>query len=473
MQEIPETGSKAPAKKKFQFPHIYVLLLMIIIACAAATWVLPAGEFDRVKNEAGRTIVVAGTYHPIAATPVGPFQMIQAIYGGMIDASNIIFFIMIAYASIGLIISTGAFNGLVSGLLRVFKGKSRAIIIPVFITILGIASSTIGVFEEAFPFVPIFVGIAIAMGYDAIVGLAIVALGIGIGYSGAVMNPFTVGMAQSIAELPPMSGAGFRIFCHISMVVVASAYIMRYAIRIQEDPTKSLLYGSDMASHVKADENLENYRFGTREIMVLATLAIGIIVVVYGTKVYGWYLQELCAMFLIMGIVSAAIMGWSPSETAEKMAKSFADMAMAAMMVGLARAILVVLRSGSIIDTVVYGLAFPLSYMPSWVAAECMLVVQTLLNFLVPSGSGQAVISMPIMAPLSDLLGIPRQIAVLCFQFGDGLSNIIWPTAFAPVLCALAGIKLDRWWKWLVPLFILLILTQMVLIAIGMFIGLA
>ena len=155
------------------------------------------------------------------------------------------------------------------------------------------------------------------------------------------------------------------------------------------------------------------------------------------------------------------------------MAKSFADMAMAAMMVGLARAILVVLRSGSIIDTVVYGLAFPLSYMPSWVAAECMLVVQTLLNFLVPSGSGQAVISMPIMAPLSDLLGIPRQIAVLCFQFGDGLSNIMWPTAFAPVLCALAGIKLDRWWKWLVPLFILLILTQMALIAIGMFIGLA
>ena len=468
-----ETAFKDPAKKKFQFPHIYVLLLMIIIACTIATWVLPAGEFDRIKNEAGRTIVVAGTYHPIESTPVGPFKMIQAIYGGMLDASNIIFFIMIAYASIGLIISTGAFNGLVSGLLRVLKGKSRAVIIPVFITILGIASSTIGVFEEAFPFVPIFVGIAIAMGYDAIVGLAIVAIGIGIGYAGAVMNPFTVGMAQSIAELPPMSGASFRIFCHIAMVVVASAYIMRYAIRIQEDPTKSLLYGSDMASHVKADENLENYRFGIREILVLATLAIGIIVVVYGTKTYGWYLQELCAMFLIMGIVSAAIMGWSPSETAEKMAKSFADMAMAAMMVGLARAILVVLRSGSIIDTVVYGLAFPLSYMPSWVAAECMLVVQTLLNFLVPSGSGQAVISMPIMAPLSDLLGIPRQIAVLCFQFGDGLSNIMWPTAFAPVLCALAGIKLDRWWKWLVPLFILLILTQMALIAIGMFIGLA
>ncbi|EHL69301.1 YfcC family protein [Cloacibacillus evryensis] len=471
MKEPAEMSPQGQVKKKFLFPHIYVLLMMIIIACAIATWLLPAGEFERVKNAAGRTIVVAGTYHPIPATPVGPFQMIQAIYGGMLDAANIIFFIMIAYASIGLIIATGAFNGLVSGLLRIFKGKSRTVIIPVFIAILGVASSTIGVFEEAFPFVPIFVGIAIAMGYDAIVGLAIVACGVGIGYSGAVMNPFTVGMAQSIAELPPMSGAGFRIFCHISMVVVASIYTMRYALKIQEDPTKSLLYGSEMAAHVKADENLENYRFGIREILVLATLAVGIVVVVYGTKAYGWYLQELCAIFLIMGLASAAIMGWSPSETAEKVAASFADMAMAAMMVGLARAILVVLRAGSVIDTVVYGLAFPLSYMPSWIAAECMLVVQTLLNFLVPSGSGQAVISMPIMAPLSDLLGIPRQIAVLCFQFGDGLSNIVWPTAFAPVLCALAGIKLDRWWKWMVPLFILLILTQMILIAIAMFIG--
>lgn len=460
-------------KKGIQFPHIYVLLLMIIIVCTAATWLLPAGEFNRVQNAAGKMIVIAGTYHPIPSTPVGPFQMIQAIYGGMLDASNIIFFIMIAYASIGLIIATGAFNGLVSGLLRVLKGKARTIIIPIFMAILGLASSTIGVFEEAFPFVPIFVGIAIAMGYDAIVGLAIVALGVGLGYSGAVMNPFTVGMAQSIAELPPMSGASFRIFCHVSMIIVASIYVMRYAMRIQEDPTKSVLYGSEMGAHVKADENLENYRFGIREILVLATLGIGIMVVVYGTKVYGWYLQELCAIFLIMGLVSAAIMGWSPSETADKVAKSFADMAMAAMMVGLARAILVVLRSGSIIDTVVYGMAAPLSALPSWIAAECMLVVQTLLNFLVPSGSGQAVISMPIMAPLSDILGISRQIAVLCFQFGDGLSNIMWPTAFAPVLCALAGIKLDRWWKWFVPLFCLLILTQMVLVAIAMFIGLA
>ncbi len=460
-------------KKRFAMPHIYVLLLMIIIVCTLATWILPAGEFNRVTNEAGRSVVVAGTYHPIPATPVSGFKMLKSIYGGMMDAGSVIFFVMISYAAIGLIISTGAFNGLVSGLLRIFKGKSRAIIIPTFITILGAASSTIGVFEEALPFIPIFVGITIAMGYDAIVGLAIVALGIGIGYSGAVMNPFTVGMAQSIAEVPTMSGAGFRIFCHLSMIVVASLYTMRYAIKIQEDPTKSLLYGTEMSGAVQADADLENCRFGIREILVLVTLASGIAAIVYGTKVFGWYFEELCAIFMLMGVISAAIMGWSPNNIAEKVAKSFAEMAMAAMMIGLARAILVVLRSGSIIDTVVYYMAMPLSFMPSWIAAECMLVVQTLLNFLIPSGSGQAVVSMPIMAPLSDLLGISRQIAVLCFQFGDGLSNIVWPTAFAPILCAVAGITIDKWWKWIVPLFLLLVLTQMVLVAIAMMIGFA
>ena len=456
---------------KFQFPHIYVLLSIFILVCTAATWILPAGEFDRVQNTSGRTVVVAGTYHRIEQSPVGPFKMVESVYDGMLDAGEVIFFIMIAYASIGLIISSGAFNGLDSWLLRVFKGKSRSLIIPIFITILGAASSTIGVFEEAFPFVPIFVGIAIAMGYDAIVGLAIVALGVAIGYSGAAMNPFTVGMAQSIAELPPMSGFPYRIFCHAAMIAVASAYTMRYAVRIQEDPSKSLLYGTDFASHIKSDENLENYRLGKREICVLATLALGIIAVVYGTKTYGWYLRELCAVFLVMGLVTAAIMSWSPSETADKIAKSFADMAMAAMMIGLARGILVVLREGCIIDTVVYGMSVPLSYMPSWLAAECMLIIQTLLNFLVPSGSGQAVISMPIMAPLSDLLGISRQVAVLCFQFGDGLSNIVWPTASTPILAALAGVKLERWWKWMIPLFLILVLTQMILVAIAMFIG--
>lgn len=457
--------------KKSRMPHIYVLIVCIILACAAASWVLPAGEFDRVKNEAGRMVVVPGTFHTVESTPVGLFGAIKAIYTGMVNAGSVVFFVFIAYASISIMISTGAFNGLVAGLLKLFKGKARTAVIPIFITIIGAASSTIGLFEETLPFIPIFVGISIAMGYDAIVGMAIVALGAGLGYSGAAMNPFTVGTAQGIAELVPMSGAGYRVICHIAMITVASIYTMRYALKIEADPTKSLVYGGDFSKFEMDEKALEEHPFGIREKLVLLTLAAGIAVVVYGSKVHHWYFTELCAVFICMGVISAVLMGWGPNIIAEKMASGFSEIAMACMMIGLARGILIVLQEGHIIDTVVYGMSLPLAAFPRWVAGEAMLVMQTLLNFLIPSGSGQAATSMPIMAPLSDLLGISRQVAVLAFQFGDGISNILWPTAFAPVICGIAGVKLEKWWKWFVPLFLLILLTQAVLIAVAIRIG--
>lgn len=454
-------------KRKLNMPHIYVLLVAIIICCTIASWILPAGEFDRVVNEAGTQVVVPGTFHTVASTPVSPFEMVISIYKGMIAGGGVIFFVFISFASIGLVISTGAFNGLVAKLLKVLKGNARTAIIPVFILVIGIASSTIGIFEEALPFIPIFAGISMAMGYDAIVGLAIVGLGTGIGYSGAVMNPFTVGMAQSIAGLPPMSGMNYRIVCHLAMIVVASIYTIRYALKIQKDPTKSVVYGDDFSHISMKPEEVESHPFGIREKLVILTLIVGICVIVWGSKTRGWYFNELSAVFLLMGIVSAAIMGWSPNVIAGKVAASFTDIAMACMMIGLARSILVVLQDGHIIDTVVYGLSIPLSKFPSWLSADAMLVVQTALNFLIPSGSGQAVTSMPIMAPLSDLIGISRQSAVLAFQFGDGLSNILWPTAMAPIMCGIAGIKLEKWWKWIVPLFLLLLLTQGILVALS------
>ena len=454
-------------KRKFKLPHIFVLLTGIIIVCAILTWILPAGEFDRQTNAAGTEVVVPGTYHTVDASPVGPFETLKSLYNGMLNGGGVIFFVFIAYAAIGLIISTGAFNGLVSGLLKILKGKARAVIIPIFILVLGCISSTIGVFEEAFPFIPIFVGIAIAMGYDALVGLGIVALGVGLGYSGAVMNPFTVGMAQDIAGIPQMSGIGFRIICHVVMIIVASTLLIRYALKIQADPTKSYVYGDDF-SHMEMDpQGIEHHSFGIREKAVLAVLALGVVVIVWGVKTKGWYFEDLSAVFLLMGIVSSFIMGWGPDTIAQKMAASFTDIAVACMIIGFSRGILVVLQSGHIIDTIVYGISIPLGKFPAWIASELMLVVQTLLNFLIPSGSGQAVTSMPIMAPLADLIGVSRQVSVLAFQFGDGLSNIIWPTAMAPIMCGIAGIKIEKWWKLIVPIFLALIVTQGVLIAVA------
>ena len=464
-------GNMLKKKKGITLPHIYILLFSIIVVCTILTWILPAGEFDRVVNEAtGRTVAVAGTFHTVEQSPVGIFQMFQAIYNGMCDAGSVTFFVFISYASINIIISSGAFNGLVAGLLKVFKGKARVAIIPIFMFIVGIASSTIGLFEEWFPFVPVFAGIAVAMGFDAVVGVAIVAFGAAMGYSGAMMNPFTVGVAQGIAEVAPMSGMGYRFFCHMALLVVGSALTIRYALKIQADPSKSLVYGE--TEHVTmSEDDVQNSPFGIREKLVLLILLAGIIAVVYGCKVYGWYFAELSAVFVIMGILSAIVMGWGPNKIGELYSKGFTDIAMACMMIGLARGILMVLQAGNIIDTVVYYFSLPLAAFPSWFCGVAMLAMQTLLNFLIPSGSGQAATSMPIMAPLSDLLGVSRDTAVLAFQFGDGLSNVLWPTAFPAVLAGLAGIKVEKWWKFAIPVGVALFLTQAVLMILAVVTG--
>ena len=464
-------GNMLKKKKGITLPHIYILLFSIIVVCTILTWILPAGEFDRVVNEAtGRTVAVAGTFHTVEQSPVGIFQMFQAIYNGMCDAGSVTFFVFISYASINIIISSGAFNGLVAGLLKVFKGKARVAIIPIFMFIVGIASSTIGLFEEWFPFVPVFAGIAVAMGFDAVVGVAIVAFGAAMGYSGAMMNPFTVGVAQGIAEVAPMSGMGYRFFCHMALLVVGSALTIRYALKIQADPSKSLVYGE--TEHITmSEDDVQNSPFGIREKLVLLILLAGIIAVVYGCKVYGWYFAELSAVFVIMGILSAIVMGWGPNKIGELYSKGFTDIAMACMMIGLARGILMVLQAGNIIDTVVYYFSLPLAAFPSWFSGVAMLIMQTLLNFFIPSGSGQAATSMPIMAPLADLLGMSRDTAVLAFQFGDGLSNILWPTAYPAILAGLAGIKVEKWWKFAIPVGLALVLTQAGLMILAVLTG--
>ncbi len=458
-----ENGNTLVKKKKFALPHIYVLMVLIIVVCAIATWVLPAGQFDRMVNEAGQNVAIPGTFHTVEQTPVGFFEMMKCIYTGFCDAGGVVFFVFISYASIGIMIGSGAFNGLVAALLKIFKGKARAAIIPIFLVVIGSASSTIGLFEEWFPFVPIFVGIAIAMGFDAVVGLAIVALGAGMGYSGAAMNPFTMGIAQSIAEVPFPSNMGYRVFSHACMIVVASFFLVRYALKVQADPTKSLVYGDDFSKFSMSEEDLKNHPFGIREKLVLCVLVAGIAVIVYGCRVYGWYFTELSAVFMIMGIVSGIIMGYGPNVIAEKYASGFSDVAMACMMIGLARGILMVLTAGNIIDTVVYYFSLPLMGLPTWLAAVAMLVFQTLLNFLIPSGSGQAATTMPIMAPMADLLGLSRDTACLAFQFGDGLSNCLWPTAMVGILCGLAGVKIEKWWKFFVPCFIGVFIVQALL----------
>lgn len=467
-----EETEKTPDQKncRWALPHVFVLLFGIIVFAAIMTWILPAGDFNRVTNSAGQKIVQAGTYHLVKAHPVGFFEMFKCIYLGMKDAAPVILFLFIAYGFIGLIIGSGAFDGLVAKLLRVVRGRMRVLIIPLFMTVISFASSTVGISEEALPFIPIFVGITIAMGYDAIVGLAIVSCATAIGYAGAFMNPFTVGTAQAIAELPIMSGSGFRILSHLAMIAVASLYTIRYALKVARNPQKSLVYGTKNEFAI-TEEELQKHPFTFRHILILLVFFAGVIALVYGCKYYGWYFTELSALFMIMGLISAILVGWNPNQIARSLEKSFRDISAACMMIGFARGILIVMQTGHIMDTFVYGMFMPLSALPQLAAAEAMLIVQTLLNFLIPSGSGQAVVSMPIMAPLADLLCMSRQLAVLCFQFGDGLSNIMWPTTTLPIACGIAGVSMMKWWKFFTPLFIMLVGVQAIMVAIGFVIG--
>ena len=466
-------GPKIGEKKKFKVPHVFIILFLIIVLCTILTWIVPAGAFDYVENDQGRSVAVAGTWHEVDPTPVGPLRMFELIYEGMVNAADIAFLVFITFASVTFVIKSGAFDGAVAVLLKIFKGKTSLITIPIFMALIGLGSSTIGMFEEWLPFIPVFAAVYTGMGYDALVGLAVVAFGAGIGYSGAMMNPFTVGVAQGIAEVTYMSGSGFRIMCHAVMLVVGAAFIMRYASKVKDDAKNSYLYGT-VVQDLTTSENaadVENLKFGIQQKLVLLDLVAAIAVVVTGVIKAGWYFSQICAVFIIMAIIAAIIMRWNLNKIGEMFAAGFTEATTAAMMVGIARGVKMVLTEGGIIDTVVNALTVPLSHLPAALSGVAMLIMQTILNFFIPSGSGQAAVSMPIMAPMADLLGLSRDVAVLAYQFGDGLSNIIWPTAFAAVVAGLAGVPLDKWWKLSFKLFGILIVVQAILMVVAVATG--
>ncbi|MEG1602202.1 MAG: TIGR00366 family protein [Cloacibacillus sp.] len=457
--------------KRIKIPDTYVLLFLIIIVAAAASWFVPAGIFERVKNAAGTMTIVPGTYHHIAQTPVMPFDILVNVEKGLINAASTVFFVFISYAALMVIIASGAIHAGISRMLQMTKDKYRIMIIPIFVFLFAFAGGTYGMFEEALSFTPIFVALAMALGYDAITGMAIVAMGVGLGYSGSFTNPFNVGIAQQFAELPLFSGIGYRFFCWFIMTSISIGIIMQYAAKVKANPKASVVYGIPCGDFSLDESDLSNLKMTGRHKLILLTGLATIVLMVLAVLNWGWYLDELAGLLLGMGILCGFIAGWGPDKIAKTMAAGFKDIAYGALMIGIARGILVTLQAGGIVDTLINAMFIPLSMLPKWLAGVGMLIVQTLINFFIPSGSGQAATTMPIMGPLADLLGISRQVAVLAFQFGDGFSNILWPTAFAAVFCGIANIPYAKWLKWLIPRFCIVFLVQASLIVLAIFIG--
>jgi len=459
-------------RRRLKIPHVYVILFLIIIVTTVATHIVPAGQFDReVDPETGRTLVVPGTYHQVEPSPVGFFDMFVAVQLGFIDAAAIIFFIFFAYGYVYTVVKSGTLHGIIRMLMKKMKGK-ELLIIPVFMIFFGICGSTFGMFEETYGLIPVFVGIAIAMGYDAIVGMAMVGLGVATGFASATINPFTIGVAQGIAELPLFSGIVFRTIVFVAFMSLAIWWTMRYAAKVKRDPSRSLVKDVDFGALSIHKDDLEKAPFTNRHKVILAGFIATIIMILIGALRLGWYIDEIAALFIIMMIITGFVAGYGPSKIATVFIEACAGIVLGALVVGVARTILIVMIQGQIIDTVINGLSAPLSLLPSGANAAGMLGVQNILNFFIPSGSGQAATVMPIMTPLSDLIGVNRQIAVLAFQFGDGYSNMLWPTTGVVVMCAIGKIPLDRWWRFFVPLFGIMLVLQLICIFIAVAIGL-
>lgn len=457
-------------KKKFQMPHAYVIIFLMTMLTAVLANIVPAGEFERIVDAAGNTIVVPDSYHAVEKVGCSIFDMFKSIQLGFVDGAQIIFFIIFAYAFVYILIKNGTFDAVVGFILRKI-GDRIELIIPVCMITFGLLGSTMGMFEETYGLIPVFISIAAVLGYDAIVGGSIIYLGVAIGFAAATINPFTVGIAQEVAGVTMFSGLGYRIVCFAVFMGISIWYVWRYAHRVKKDPTKSVLYGAkvEMLEVGSKDELMKSKFTWTHKISCLM-FVFTIAMLLIGTIKFGWYIDEIATLFIIMTVVTGFISRFTASQIAEFFIEATKEMMYGALLVGISRSIPVIMDNAHIIDTIVYWLANLLSNFQGMLSAMGMLFVQNIINFFIPSGAGQALVTMPILAPVGEMVGVSRQVSVLAFQFGDGFSNIFWPTSVF-MMCGIMRLPIDRWYKFVTPLFGLLFIASMVLLGVAVVIG--
>ena len=463
----------AETKKKKHMPHVFVILFFLVAAAAVLTWLIPAGEFDYEAvdvNGTVRNLVVPGSFHYVdSGKHATLIDFLGSFHKGLISGADVMMLIFIVNGAFSMVIKTGAFNSMMGGLLRKFDGKEK-FLVPIFFLFFAICASLFGMWNDFNGLIPIMVGMGIALGYDAMFGFSIILLGIGVGFAAALMNPYTIVVAQSIAGIPIYSGMGVRVAIFVVFSAVAVWWIFRYGKKIKEDPSKSLMAGEESLFSFDKEE-LKKLPMGKKEITTFLVILASLVWIFYGFLRQGWGNTQLTGVFLLMGIVVALIYRWSADKIAREFINGCKDIVFGAMIVGVAKAVLIIMQDGKIIDTIIYFLSSQLEGLPPVVSALGMLVIQTFINFVIPSGSGQAATIIPLMAPLGDLMGLTREVTVLTFQFGDGFSNLLWPTANIAIGCGIAGVPLNKWWKFFLPLFGIFFAIQVVFVVGAVLIG--
>lgn len=474
--------------RRIKIPHVFALLTGVILFSSVMTYILPSGEYEREELQIGsmtRTVVVPGTYESYpkhvsvegvligaaeegTASPTSVVGFLSAIPRGMEGAADIIFFIFVIGGVFGILSETGTINAAIQSLLNRFSGSGPLLTIIMIVT-LAIGGSTLGMGEEFIPLVPVFLIVSKRLGYDRIYGMALVVLAAETGFAAATTNPFTVQIAQGIAEVPLGSGITFRLIFLVCCLVVALTHVLRYGARIKKDPSLSYMPNDDFDVD-PAGVELEVMTSARKWILVFTgVIFVGIL---YMVQTQGWWLAEMAGGFILIGFIAAYLGKLSVNDTTQAFIKGMEDMVVAALVVGFAKGIQVVLQDAQVMDTIIYSAAAMLQTFPKTVGAEGMLLFQTFLNFFIPSGSGQAAVTMPLMAPLADVLGLTRQTAIFAFTCGDGFSNTIIPTSgLLMAMLGLAGIPYEKWLRFMLPLFLQLMALAAIFLAIAVWIN--
>lgn len=457
------------AKKfKFKVPNTYLLIFSLLVLIAAMTWVIPGGTYERTSVN-GREVVVQNSFKFIDSNPQGFFALFTSPLKGFVEAATIIGFVLIVGGAFNILAKTDAINSAIKKLAVAHENSKtlRLFFIPVLLLMFSLGGATFGMNEEIIPFVLITVPICLALGYDSIVGVAIPLVGAHVGFASAFLNPFNVGIAQGIAGVPLFSGIGFRVICWAVSTLVSILFLLYYVRRLRKNPEVSPVFAADNERR-KNDNTLNIYdsvsEFTVRHKIVIAAFGLSLVLLVIGVVKYDWYIEDIAAMFFIMGIAAGIIGGLKSEEIIKSFLEGAKDLVGTAFIIALARATLVISRDAHIIDTVLYGMAPYIQSASPIVSSQKMFLVQSVINFFVHSGSGQAALTMPIMAPLSDLAGVSRQTAILAFQFGE-YTNIIIPTSAVTMgALSMARVPWEKWAKWVIPLQIILMLLGLLLL---------
>lgn len=434
---------------RFKLPHVFIILFSFIVLVAILSYVVPVGEYSRIQGLEGRMVLDPNSYHSVPQSPVTLLQVFTAIPQGIVDAGWILVLTFFVGGAFGVISKTGTLEIVIASLAKRFA-KRGIVIIPVLMLVFATIDTFIGMPELDLVYIPIIMPLIIALGFDSITAAAIPLLGSMAGFTASLTNPFLIGISQKICEVPLYSGIGFRVFCFFVTVPVAIIYVWLYAKKIRKNPELSAVYEEDAKKREmygnKASEDVVPAT--TRQKLVGFTI-IGLFgYMIFGILQYGWDIPQMGGLFMAIGIISGIIGGLNGDEICEAFVEGCRDVLLGALLIGAARGITVIMTEGNLIDSVVHGLALILANLPGEVTGVGILIMTTIFNFIVSSGSGKAVILMPILSPLADVVHISKNAAILAYQYGDGATMTLWPTSGYFMAClAVAGVSWTKWVK--------------------------